>query len=331
MNRTYFILKKAFVYICALFVIITINFFLIRFMPGDPLVHYLGEREYYELMQNEPEELEIIRAKYGLEKSAVEQYVEYLKTIVRFDFGYSYLNKQPILEIVGYRLYWTLLLSVPAVILSAIFGALLGIQAGYRRGHLVDALLTPIMIMLNSTPTYCLAILLVVFIANFPGLLPLSGMTSGGLGGMAKVLDIIRHALLPCLTIVLFRTANNYLFIRQTIENIKQENYIITATTKGLRERTIIIRHVLKNALLPYITMICMQFGYVIAGTMMIEVMFSWKGMGALIYNAVLSKDYPVLQVALLVVAASVIFFNIICDIACVIIDPRLSEGNVHE
>lgn len=173
-------------------------------------------------------------------------------------------------------------------------------------------------------------ILLLVFAAEIPGLVPLNGMTSGGLYEIEKIFDVLWHMVLPCLALILMKTAGNYLLMRQSAMGVMSENHITVAVTKGLKYKTILRKHVMKNALLPYLTSVCIQFGYVLSGAMLIEVMFSWKGMGSLMYSAVQSKDYPVIQISMLIISFCVIISNIIADILCVIIDPRI-EGGVNE
>lgn len=141
--RLRFLAKKCGFYIGVLFTIITLNFFLIRAMPGDPLIHYIGEQEYFFLMTENPGELDILRAKFGIDKPVIVQYGNYLSSMLQLDFGYSYVNKQPLIDLIGFRLKWTLILVLPAVIISACLGALMGAVAGCRPGKLYDKIFTP--------------------------------------------------------------------------------------------------------------------------------------------------------------------------------------------
>jgi len=326
MNKLSFVLKKILLYCSLLLAIISINFALLNLLPGDPLEYYLGENAYYSLLEYHPEDIPAIREKYGLDLPLSQQYVQYLKSMITFDFGKSYSNGEDISSLILFRLKWTLILTLPAIVISAIAGLLLGSVAGYNHGKPLDNILTPLMTILNGIPTHCMAIIIVIFFAAFPGILPLSGMTSGGLSGFAKVLDVAKHMILPGSTITLFRTSHNYLFVRQTTMSLKSENFVATAFTKGLKPSRLIFHHILPNIILPYITMICMQFGGAISGSLLIENVFSWKGMGTLIRKSVETLDYPTIYACLFLLSICVVVANIVADILCVVFDPRANE-----
>ena len=162
------------------------------------------------------------------------------------------------------------------------------------------------------------------------GWFPISGITSGGLTGFAKGLDILHHMALPLAVLVLYKTSSNYMLMKSTVSLIRQEDYVSTAISKGLSQGKVLSRHVLKNALCPYLTSICMQFGGMLAGSMMTEIVFSWKGMGTLIYDAVNAKDFPMLQTCFLLISICVVAFNLIADLLCLAVDPRVREGMNH-
>ena len=312
------------------FCIVTLNFFLIRFMPGDPVMHIIGEEEYYNLEVYAPQVIEEIRAEYDLDKSLGEQYLTYLGKTARLAFGNSYRPKTPILETVLVRMQWTLCLAIPATVLAALLGGVLGMKAGWKPGGRLDLTASPIFLVISTIPTNCLAILFLIGFAFKAGWFPIAGITSGGLSGFAKALDILHHMALPMMVLVLYKTASNYMLMKSTVSLLREEEYVSTAVSKGLSQGKVLSRHVLKNALCPYLTSVCMQFGGMLAGSMMTEIVFSWKGMGTLIYNSVNTKDFPMLQTCFLFISICVVAFNLIADLLYMAVDPRVKEGMGH-
>lgn len=326
-NRVYFLLiKKILGGIGLLFLIATFNFSIIRLMPGDAVVNVLGESEYYRLVVENPERIEELKVKFGLDKTIGQQYLLYLDDLIHLDFGYSYINKQAVWDYVTYHLKWTILLSVPTVFLSALIGGFLGLWCGWHSNGKLDRVLTPIALFLHTVPSNFVSILFLIVFSYRLKWFPLSGMTSGGLHGMQKILDVIWHMMLPLFILVLFRTGENILHMKSYSSRVRNEEYIITAIAKGIPENRVMMRHGLKNVALPYLTLICMQLGHLLSGSMMIEVVFSWQGMGMLMYNAAQNKDYPVLQLGLLLISACVIIFNLLSDVLNLLIDPRIRE-----
>ena len=324
------ILKRLVISVVTVYVIITLSFLMIRFMPGDPLEHLVGQERYFDLMYDNPEELERIAEKYGLNAPLWQQYLRYLKSTVTLDFGIAYSNKKPVLENVLNRAHWTLILSVPTYILGGLFGAVLGVIAGWRPGKLFDRILTPIMLFLHTVPTNCIGVIFLVTFAFKAGWFPVNGMLTGTTEGWARVLDIAWHAALPLLLLVLFRTSANFLSMKSNVSQASGEEYAVTAFAKGLSSGEVLRRHVVKNALLPYVTTLCMQLGSLLSGSMILEVIFGWKGMGQLFYTAVNSRDFPTAQLCFLISAACIVAGNLLGDILIALIDPRIREG-LHE
>jgi len=310
-----------------LFVIISLNFFLIRAMPGDPMVHILGEDEYFSLLHQYPEVLEEVRSDYGLDGSIALQYVKYVYNVVTLRFGHSYIDGQDVVSVVLFRLQWTLALSVISIVISAVIGGALGVLAGYFKGRKIDSVLTFFALLLDTIPANCLALLALVIFAFRLRWFPIGGMSGGGVEGWAKTLSVLRHMVLPVTVLSVFRSSTNFLLMKSFTSQIKDEEYIAVAVTKGLPGRKVLFRHLLRNVMVPYSTMLCMQFGYIISGSMLIEVVFSWKGMGTLIYNAVTTRDYPTIQMCFLLIAVCVVFFNFLAEIISMYIDPRIKDG----
>ena len=169
-----------------IYLIISLSFFMVRFMPGDPLLHLVGHEQYYYLKEFEPQELDRIAVKYKISGTLLEQYAEYLKNIVSLDFGIAYENKQPVLNNILSAAKWTLVITLPALIIGAFFGAVLGVVAGWKVGGMFDRIVTPLFLFLNTIPTNCIGVLFLILFAFRLGWFPINGMTSGGLKGMLR-------------------------------------------------------------------------------------------------------------------------------------------------
>ena len=275
------ILKKTLIAIATIWLIITISFTLVHTMPGDPIIFLIGEEEYYYLLDNNPAYLEQVTEKFGLNDDLPTQYARYMKSVLTLDFGLSYTNQKPVIENFRSAAYWTLLLSVPTLIISCILGAVLGIHAGIRPGGLFDRVATPFFLFLNTIPSNCLSLLLLIAFAYKLKWVPINGMVSPGLSGAART---------------------------------------------GIGQNKVLFRHVLKNALVPYSTSLCMQLGGLLSGAMVVEVVFGWKGMGQMMYNAVSCRDFATAQFCFLLSALCVVLSNLLGDIVAAAIDPRIRE-----
>ncbi|MCL6611756.1 MAG: ABC transporter permease [Peptococcaceae bacterium] len=314
-------------YLAAFLLIVTLNFFLARFMPGDPLIHLLGEESYNYLYVHEPDTLEGVKAQYGLDKPLPVQYCLYLAGCLRGDFGWSYQYGQPVFAVIAFRLKWTLVLLLPATVISVLLGACLGALSGWEKGRRVDLILTPLFLFFYTLPTYCFGMLLILFFAFSLDLFPLGGMVSGNISGIRRLVNILWHLCLPLIVLVVHNTAYNYLIMRNAVVQVKTEEYVLTALAKGLKERQVLFGHVFKNALPPLVTVVALDFGFLLAGALLVEIVFSWQGMGTLIYESVISRDYPLLQGCFLILAICVMLANFLADVICAFLDPRIKEG----
>lgn len=317
-------LKRLLGALLTIYVVITVSFFMVRFMPGDPLQHLVGQEEYYYLMENDPAELERLAEKYGLNDPVGVQYLRYLENVIHMDFGIAYSNKQPVVENVLNCMGWTIMLSIPTWIVGGLLGGILGVIAGWKPGKLFDSIMTPIALFLNTVPSNCIAILALVVFAYNLRWVPIGGMTSGMTTGWARTVDILHHMALPLSILILFRVSGDFMLMKSSVSQIRREDYTTTARAKGLPERKVLFRHVMKNALLPYVTSMCMQMGSLLSGSMMIETIFGWKGMGQLFYNAVSNRDFPTAQLCFLISAFCVVTANLVSDLIITVIDPRV-------
>jgi peptide/nickel transport system permease protein len=306
-------------YVLVLLVIITINFLLPRVMPGDPLLTILGERASYD-----PEHLAELRARMGLDGPLWQQYLRYLGDLARGDLGYSFTFTRPVSEVMVGRIGWTLLLILPSVILGAAIGLVLGALAGWRRSSRLDLLLTAGSMFFHSVPHYWVAMLTLTALAFWAGWFPLGKATSGYMEGLAYWQDVAWHLVLPLGVVTLFKAAYDFAIVRNSVVTTAGEEHVLAAQARGTSTSAILVHHVLRNSLAPLVTITALQFGTVFAGTLLVEVVFSWPGMGTLIYDAVSGRDYPLLQATFLLIAACVIAFNFIADLLYAWLDPRV-------
>ncbi len=301
-------------YCLAVFIIASLNFIIPRAMPGDPVVNLLGED--FSVSQDAIEEL---KAELGLDKPLPVQYLNYWRDILRFDLGYSYHYYMNVLELIISKMKWTLLLVAPAIILGAVIGAFLGSLSGWYKNTFKNRLSTSLFLAVYSTPPYFLSLIFLYLFSFKLDLFPLKGFyATGGL------MDIMHHLFLPALVLTLFIASRNYMIMRASVLQEKGRLYVEYARAKGLLGRAVLFRHIFKNASLPVITLVALDFGFILSGALFVEIIFSMNGMGTLIYDALMSRDYPVLQGAFLIITLMVITANSIADLLYSILDPRV-------
>jgi peptide/nickel transport system permease protein len=300
---------------------VTLNFFLPRMMPGNPLTLLAGVDVY--LMT--PEQRADILAEHGLDQPLWKQYLDYWGDLLRGDFGYSYRQKQPIAQLIARRLPWTLLITGTSLVISAIIGVFLGAVAAWNRGRAVDIASLGSMILMASLPSFWLGMVLVSLVSVSWGVLPSFGAMQPGasLEGWPKVFDIARHAVLPITTLSILSVPGVYMTMRYSMLGVLGQNFIRTARGKGLSERVILFRHVVRNCLPPVVTVLALRLGFAFGGTVVTETVFSYPGIGRLIFEAVSGRDYPVLQAAFLVITIAVLLSNLLVDLAYPLLDPR--------
>ena len=292
--------------------------------PGDPAVTIAGE-----MGGASPELLASIREQYGLNQSLFNQFVAYFGKVLHGDLGYSYFFNLPVMELIQDRLPATLLLVVTAVCAAVLIGVCLGVQAGRRPNSWTSHLVTIVALIGFSAPAFWTGMMLLILFASWIPILPVSGMTTIGAGytGFAYVLDVAHHLILPVVTLAILYIAQYSRMERASMLDILGTDYIRTARAKGLRERTVVYKHALKNALIPVVTLAGMQFSQVFAGAVLVETVFNWPGMGRLAYESILRKDYPTLLGILFCSVFVVIIANVLTDFAYRFLDPKMRVG----
>ncbi len=318
---------KVFQYAVTILVLLTLNFFLPRMMPGDPLSYLLGDPGADAPMLVTEEMRANLLEYYELDKPLLGQYWGYLSGLARGDLGWSIYYGAPVASVILGRLKWTLLLGGTASLVYVALGILLGAVSAWRRGSGTDIVLLLTVFSLGSWPPFFLGMVLIVFFSYQWGMFPIGGAQSAQaarLGGFAQAWDILRHWTLPALTLVLTYLPGIYLITRNAMLSVLGEDYVRTARSKGVLESVVLLRHALPNAVLPIVTTVAMRFGFMIMGTMFVEVVFAYPGMGTLIYEAGSARDYPLLQGAFLVTMVFVLGLNLTAELLYARLDPRL-------
>ena len=313
-------------YLIAFAIILTLNFILPRMMPGDPLQAIYGEEA---LLAMTPQlEAELV-SRLALDQSMGQQYVAYILALVSCDLGHSYYYNQEVLAVILDFLPWTLLLTGTALVLSTLMGFVLGIESGYRRGRGLDKTLLAGLMFLNGFPDFFMGIVLLLVFGVVLGVVPLSGALTpySGLEGLPLALDILHHLLAPLAALVLVRVTSAYLLTRNTMITTLKENFILTARAKGCSEGQIRYRHAGRNSLLPVVTATGLMIRHLITGALFVEIVFSYPGVGWLLYNALLTRDYPLIQGILLMVTVAVLVTNLLVDLLYSKLDPRVSHA----
>ena len=312
------LLSKSLRYACSFGLLLLLNFLLPRCMPGDPLVHLLGVEDYLRF----PKMVAEVRARYGLDRPLTTQFALYPRNLAEGDLGHSFHYGVPVGDLVIRRLAWTLVLVLPALGLGGLLAGALGAVAGWRSGGRGERWLTLGVLCLHSVPQYGLAMLALFFLAFKLDAFPL-----GGLSTERGAIDVARHALLPVIVLALSSAAHLYLVMRNTVVDVCPRPFVTAARARGLSSTAVLLRHVLPNALLPFLALFALGLGFSVAGALLVEVVFSWPGMGTLILSAVDNRDYPLLQGCFLVITVSVLAANWLNDMLAGVVDPRLRRA----
>ncbi len=304
-----FLIKKLSGFATVIFGVLLLTFLLIHAVPGDPVDVMLGESASVA-------DKDALRADLGLNQPLFAQFGSYLSKLSHGDFGYSIHTKTPIIEMIQSRYPATLKLALLSLLIGLSIGVPLGLWAALKAGHWQDMMVTIISVRFSAMPAFWLGPILMLIFAVWLGWLPVSGMESR------------TSIILPAVTLGLGLSAILTRMTRTSLLEVLNDDYIRTARAKGLSERTVIIRHALRAALLPIITIVGLQMGSLLAGTVITETVFSWDGIGRLLVESIEKRDYPVTQACVLVVALSYVLVNAVTDICYRFADPRVRTGD---
>jgi peptide/nickel transport system permease protein len=337
MLRIGYIPRKVIFAIITLWVVIVFNFFLFRILPGDPVKLLFRSPRLTRDAQEQ------IRVQFGLDKPVFvdadalaqgdigaafdSQFTAYLRNLAQGNLGISFASRQEVSTLLAERVWRTVLLVFSGETLAIVIGLVVGLVAAWKRGTKIDAAALILGLLAWALPTFFLGIILLILAR---GILPTGGMLTPGYaqpGTVAYWLDVSRHLILPTITLAIVSASGYMLIMRSSVVEILSEDYILTAKAKGLSHVQILRDHALKNAMLPMVTLIALTLGYTVGGAIQVETVFSWPGIGRLIYDSVARQDYPVLQGAFLLLAVSVILANLLADILYSVLDPRVKVG----
>lgn len=323
---------RALLWLVTILVAVTVVFVVPRLVPGDPMDAMLGRLAAAGASLNAPQLIAQYRELFGLDRSISEQYVSFLRELARGNFGYS-INNFPsnVTDIVLPAIPWTMGLLTVTTIFSWTLGSLIGAVVGWTggRSRFFQALV-PIALVLYTTPYYILALILIFLFAFTWRIFPLSGAFSVGVHPELTVkfaLDVLRHGALPALSIVLVSLGWWFLSMRSLISSQKGEDYILFAEAKGLPDGHILWKYAFRNALLPQATGLALSLGHIVGGALITEVIFAYPGLGWVIYTAIKSLDFPVIQGSVLLLIVAVTTTNFVIDLAYPLIDPRIRQG----
>ena len=313
--------RKVVQYVLVLVVAVCVNFALPRLAPGDPLDYLLGDASF----QLTAEQRQQVLAQFGLDKPTAEQFRDYVVDLAHFRMGTSVRFGQPVGAVIRDRLPWTLALVGTSIVLAAIIGTTLGVLSARRRGRSSDVGILAGVMVLDSTPLFWLGMILLGIFSVQLRWLPLFGaVSSTAEGGFFVTGEVLKRLILPVATLTLGTVGGVFLVARYAMVGTLREDFLLMAEASGLSERRILFAHALRNSLLPVTTVILLNLGFLLGGATVVETVFSYPGLGRLIYDGVLARDYPLLQGTFFLIALGVIACNLLADLLYPVLDPRV-------
>ncbi|MEM0922721.1 MAG: ABC transporter permease [Pseudomonadota bacterium] len=320
-RRLRYVVKRLLQAVPIIFAILVMNFFLLQLAEGDAVDVLAGEAG-----SATPEYMAELRAKFGLDQPLPVQLARYLWNVVQFDLGYSFRHEMPVSELIFDRMVPTLLLMVSTILLAVGFGILLGLIAATGLNTWRDTAISIFALITYATPLFWVGLMLIVVFSLNLGWFPTSGMENIAAfhEGWDRVVDIARHLVLPTITLSLFYLALYTRLMRASMLEQYGQDYVTTARAKGVTERRIVFVHVLRNALLPVVTMAGVQVGALIGGSVIVESVFAWPGLGMLAFEALFARDLNLLLGIFLLSALLVVAVNLVVDIVYSTLDPRI-------
>lgn len=316
-----FFIRKALALFLTFVVAITFIFIMVRLL-GDPFSTLVLEDP-----RITPEQIERIKAVYGLDKPLHEQYIDFILNTFRGEFGISLHYQKPVMDVIVERLPWTLLLLLPAIIISTILSVYFGMKTAWKHGTSYDVAVTSTALFIRSTPHFWLALLFLLFFGYYLGLFPLAGSVTPA-KQFSSILDYIAdvswHAALPITVLVVREVGMYMLYMRNAMIEVMGQDFVWMAKLKGLAEGTVMYRHAARVAMLPMVTATALRFGFMINGAILTETVFSYPGMGRLVFDAIMNDDYFLVQGVFIIMTVTVLLANLLADLLYGLIDPRV-------
>lgn len=298
------------------FIVVTMIFFLVHTLPGDPAMTILGGMT----AQPTEEQLQEVRQRLGLDLPIYVQYLKYLQGLAGFDLGTSLITNRPVIGDIILRVPRTLQIAVPALILATLVGIPLGVIAARKRGKLTDLLISMTSVATFSLPSFVSGLILVIIFSIHLKWFPSSGWVSP----TENLPGFLSRIVLPTIALAVAPAGLVMRMMRSSMLEQLGQDYVVTARSKGLIENKVISRHVLRNSMLPVVTTLGLQAGFLFTGSVIIENVFNWPGIGNMLLDSVLNRDYPVIQGVVLLVALCFVLINLITDLTYGLIDPRI-------
>lgn len=311
-----FLLRRLLHTIPVLLGVSLVAFFILRLAPGDPVLLMTGG-------DATAEEMDRVRRALGLDQPLVIQYLAWLREVLSGNLGTSLYTNQPVIEEILKRFPNTILLTVAAIVLAIILGMPLGILAATRRGTAFDSSSMVVSVMGWSMPNFWLGLMLIIVFSVWLRWLPTGGMYD--IMAMERTWgDLARHLILPAITLATAHMAYVARFTRSSLLEVLGQDYIRTARAKGVHEWSVVMRHALRNSLIPIISVLSVTIGNLLGGAVIVEAVFSWPGLGSLMVESILNRDFPVVQGAMLFAAVVFLFVNLVADLLYAVVDPRI-------
>lgn len=324
---TSYVIRRLLYAVLTFFGITVATFVLIHSVPGDPISFFIGRAG----INNIPLEIQkVIRHEFHLDEPLPVQYLYWLRGAVTFDFGRSIMDRRPVRDRIAEKLPATLLLNSVAFFLAASIGIPIGLWSATRSGHLVERASAIGFFLLYSLPSFWVALLLMQWLSVRFNLLPLFGMTSNDYSEMTpaqQFADRARHMVLPVITMTYAQLAIFARFTKSAVTEVIRQDFIVAARAKGVRNSALLWRHAFRNALMPLITLLGITIPYLISGSVIVEQIFQWDGIGLLYYDAILSRDYPTVMGLTVATAVITLLAAMIADVLYAIADPRVRLG----
>ncbi len=319
----WYLLKRLLQAIPLLLGIVTVTFFITRLAPGDPMDIYLESQR-----QIDPEVIELIRKKHGLDQPIYVQYVKWVANVARGDFGESFRYRRPVSHLLAEAIPYTLQLTILALVLDALLGISLGIISAVKQYSALDKAVTLGSLIIYAIPGFWLALMLVLVFSVNLGWFPTSqtrSMDYDFLSSWGKLLDRLWHLVLPVFVLGVASAAGTARYMRNRLLEVLNEEYVLSARARGFRERVVILKHALRNALIPIVTIYGLALPFLLGGAVIIETIFAWPGMGRMAVEAVTGRDYPLIMATTTVAAVLTVLGNLLADITYASVDPRVS------
>ncbi|MDR1704437.1 MAG: ABC transporter permease [Clostridiales bacterium] len=315
-----YLLKRFFLCMIAVMFSVFINFALVRLAPGDPISIMAGIEKPNPLM------IEALTKKYGLDKPIIVQFGMYLQNVFRGDYGFSYRSNLPVTTLISERVGPTLLLSLTSLGLSILLGCWLGLRAARKKDTLFDRFFSNLAYVLDAMPNFWLGLMMMLLFASTLKLLPTAGMIDvrAGYTGFQNILDILKHMILPVSCTTFLMMPGYYRIMRASALQAMNEDYVTLFRAAGMPRKQVFRSYVLKNAVLPVVTMIGMSLAYSIMGVALIEIVFAWPGMGRLLLDSINKRDYAVLSGIYLILSISITAATVLLDAVYAWMDPRI-------